>query len=177
MLCDDLEGWDGRRVGGSREGINIYIYIIGDIYIYNHGWFALLYSRNQYNIVKQLSSNWKKGKKKNQKQESQGNGAEMWGSILKFVLLLPSEKNHHWEAAAQAGTTFPSAPSIHMAMWFISADQCGKCPVFHSCSSLYKVDGMSPEASCQVEVKNFKILRLCIATDRDSRALSQNEEE
>ena len=28
MLCDDLEGWDGRRVGGYRERayINIYSY-------------------------------------------------------------------------------------------------------------------------------------------------------
>ena len=32
MLCDDLVGWDGRRLGGSeaKEGGEIYIYI----YIY-----------------------------------------------------------------------------------------------------------------------------------------------
>ena len=33
VLCDDLEGW-----------------------VYNHGWFSLLYGRNQHNMVKQLSS-------------------------------------------------------------------------------------------------------------------------
>ena len=24
-MCDDLEGWDGRRVGGSRERAHVYI--------------------------------------------------------------------------------------------------------------------------------------------------------
>ena len=27
MFCDDLEGWDGRRDGGSRGRVYIYIYI------------------------------------------------------------------------------------------------------------------------------------------------------
>ena len=42
MLCDDLEGWDGGRVGGrpTRKVIHIYMY------------FKVLYSRNQHNIVK-----------------------------------------------------------------------------------------------------------------------------
>ena len=47
MLCDNLKGQDGRRLeGGSR----------GRGYMYTSGCFTLLYSRNQYNIVKQLSS-------------------------------------------------------------------------------------------------------------------------
>ena len=46
MLCNDLEGQDGS-VGG-RE-----VQEEGEIY----GWFALLCSRNQHNIVKQLSFN------------------------------------------------------------------------------------------------------------------------
>ena len=32
----------------------------GKGYVYTYSWFTLLYSRNQYNIVKQLSSNLKK---------------------------------------------------------------------------------------------------------------------
>ena len=42
VLCDDLEGW----AGGSR----------GRGHMYTYGWFTLLYSRNQHNIVKQLPS-------------------------------------------------------------------------------------------------------------------------
>ena len=51
--------------------------------------------------------------------------------------------------------------------------------MFHSCSSFYEVGGTSPSAvfPCQLEVKNFKLLRLSIAIDRDPRALSQNEGE
>ena len=51
MLTDDLEGWEGRK---AQEGGDIYICIY--IYMYNDR-FALLYSRNQHNIVKQFSSN------------------------------------------------------------------------------------------------------------------------
>ena len=40
VLCDDLEGWDGRR---------------GDTCTYNR--FTSLYNRNQQDIVKQLYSN------------------------------------------------------------------------------------------------------------------------
>ena len=55
------EGWDGRGEGG------IYMYIC--TYTYNYDWFVL-YSRNQRNIVKQLSSNWKK--KRNYYNYNQG---------------------------------------------------------------------------------------------------------
>ena len=51
VLCDNLEGRDGvgggSWEGGSRERG----------YMYIHGWFMLVYGTNQYNIVKQLSSN------------------------------------------------------------------------------------------------------------------------
>ena len=50
MLCDDLEGWDGRE-REAQEGGEIYI----RVYIYNR--FTLLYSRYLYSIVKQLLSN------------------------------------------------------------------------------------------------------------------------
>ena len=43
MLCDDLEGWEGRL---KREGIYIYIYIYTHTYTYTYSWFVLLYSRN-----------------------------------------------------------------------------------------------------------------------------------
>ena len=40
-------GWGGRWEGSSR----------GRGHMYTYGWFMLLYSRNQYNIIKQLSPN------------------------------------------------------------------------------------------------------------------------
>ena len=47
MLCDKLEGWNGGRRGRELpEG--------GDIHILTAD-SALLYSRNQYNMVKKLS--------------------------------------------------------------------------------------------------------------------------
>ena len=46
VLCDNLEGWDGRKAQEAGVYINIY----------NYDWFMLMYSRN-HNIVKQLSSN------------------------------------------------------------------------------------------------------------------------
>ena len=44
-----LEGWDGVGAGRrfKKEG-----------HMYTHGWFMLIYGRNQHNIVKQLSSNF-----------------------------------------------------------------------------------------------------------------------
>ena len=50
MHCDDLEGWGGGMGGGSR----------GKGCMYTYGWLVLLYSRNQHNTVKQLSSSYKK---------------------------------------------------------------------------------------------------------------------
>ena len=41
--------WSGRWEGGLR----------GSGHVYTYGWFILMYGRNQHNIVKQLSSNWK----------------------------------------------------------------------------------------------------------------------
>ena len=56
LLCDNLEGWDelgvGRRLGGREHA-------------YTYDWFTLLYGRNQHNILKQLSSNYKQIFKKN----------------------------------------------------------------------------------------------------------------
>ena len=46
VLCDNLEGWDGRWKGSSG----------GKGHMYTYGWFMLMFSRNQHNIVKQLSS-------------------------------------------------------------------------------------------------------------------------
>ena len=34
MLCDDLEGWDGRKEGDFRGRGNAYIYIYVYVYIY-----------------------------------------------------------------------------------------------------------------------------------------------
>ena len=48
VLCDNLEGWD--VVGSGRQ-----VQEEGNMYTY--GRFMLLYGRNQYNTVKQLSSN------------------------------------------------------------------------------------------------------------------------
>ena len=50
MLCDDPEGGMGVQWEGGSRGR-------GDIYIYSYDWLVLLYSRNQYNAVNQLSSN------------------------------------------------------------------------------------------------------------------------
>jgi len=55
VLYDNLESRDGEENGGGqfrRQGP-----------LYTCGWFMLMYGRNQYNLVKQLSSN-----KKNEKQ-------------------------------------------------------------------------------------------------------------
>lgn len=54
VLCDDLEGWDGRGQEARERG-DIYTHIC--MYVYTYGCFLSLYSRNQYNTVKQLSSN------------------------------------------------------------------------------------------------------------------------
>ena len=48
VLYNNLEGKDG--VGGGSPGRK---------HMLTYGWLMLLYSRNQYNIVKQLSSNLK----------------------------------------------------------------------------------------------------------------------
>ena len=53
VLCDSLEEWDG--VGNGRQ-------VQEGGHVYTCGWFILMYSRGQHNIVKQLSS-----KKKTQK--------------------------------------------------------------------------------------------------------------
>ena len=45
VLCGDL---NGKEIQKKRR------------YMYAYGWFTLLYSRNQYNTVKQLYSNEKK---------------------------------------------------------------------------------------------------------------------
>ena len=45
MLWDNLEGGDVKEE--AQEGRDLYI----------HGFFTLLYSRNQHSLVKQLSSN------------------------------------------------------------------------------------------------------------------------
>ena len=55
--------WTERcGMGEGREalvvGEEVYIYMYICTYTYNYDWFVL-YSRNQHNIVKQLSSNWK----------------------------------------------------------------------------------------------------------------------
>ena len=48
-LCNNLEGWE--EMGGGRE-----VQEEEDMCVPNvHDWFLLVYSRNQYNIVKQLS--------------------------------------------------------------------------------------------------------------------------
>ena len=52
---DTLQGWGGKGEGGSRWREYIYVCVC----VYNYGWFALLYGRNQHNTVKQLSSNLK----------------------------------------------------------------------------------------------------------------------
>ena len=51
MLCDDLEGKDGGLGGRLMRKGDKYIYI------YSYDRFSMLYSRDQHNIVKQLSSN------------------------------------------------------------------------------------------------------------------------
>ena len=50
MLYDDLEEWNGEEEGGSG----------GKGYMYNCDCFALIYSRDHHNIVKQLSCNKRK---------------------------------------------------------------------------------------------------------------------
>ena len=51
VLCSDLERWDEKMEGERLKKVGIYIY--------NYGWSSLMYSRNQHNIVKQLSFSWK----------------------------------------------------------------------------------------------------------------------
>ena len=48
LFHDDVEAWEGRG-GKEVQG--------GGGYMSIYGWFTLLNARNQYNIVKQLSSN------------------------------------------------------------------------------------------------------------------------
>ena len=47
MLYSDLERWGGGGVGGRLKSMG---------YIHTYGYFMLLYSRNQHDIVKQLFS-------------------------------------------------------------------------------------------------------------------------
>ena len=56
----EIQNHNNWRVEGrlNREGIYIYIYL--HTHTQSYGWFMLLYSRNQHNFVKQLSSNYKK---------------------------------------------------------------------------------------------------------------------
>ena len=57
VLYDNLERRDGEEIRGGRfrrQGP-----------LYTCGWLMLMYGRNQYNLVKQLSSN-----KKNEKQRN-----------------------------------------------------------------------------------------------------------
>ena len=57
LLCNTgSPGWDSVMtkkggLGGAEAGLG------GKGYIYTHGWFVLLYGRNQHSIGKQLSSN------------------------------------------------------------------------------------------------------------------------
>ena len=44
-LCNNLDGWDGE--GGSR----------GRGHMSTHGWFMLIFGRNQHNTIKQVSFN------------------------------------------------------------------------------------------------------------------------
>ena len=70
--CFFLKTLYGRGEGGSRRREYIYIY--------NYDWFALLYSRNHYNTVNQLSSNLKfflKIKKKQINKEPLGTNGNM----------------------------------------------------------------------------------------------------
>ena len=46
-------GWSGKQEGDSR----------GWEHICTYGWFMLMYGRNQYNLVKQLSSNFRNKKR------------------------------------------------------------------------------------------------------------------
>ena len=46
-------GWSGQQEGGSR----------GWGHICTYGWFMLMYGRNQYNLVKQLSFNFRNKKR------------------------------------------------------------------------------------------------------------------
>ena len=59
MLCDNTEGWDGLRGKLKREEMYIYIYIYTHTHMYKMltNFVALLYGRNQHNVVKQYSSN------------------------------------------------------------------------------------------------------------------------
>ena len=52
VLWDNLEEWDEEEDGGVGSG--------GSGQMYTCGWFMLMYSRNQHNVVKQLSSKTKK---------------------------------------------------------------------------------------------------------------------
>jgi len=56
VLCDNLEGWDGWEAGGrfKREGTYVCLWLI-----------MLMCGRDQYNIVKQLSANFKKQQQSN----------------------------------------------------------------------------------------------------------------
>ena len=65
MLCDYLEGWDEGAGEGGSTGKG---YVCVCVYI-NYDWFALLYYRNQHNIIKQFSSNQKINSKEKTSRE------------------------------------------------------------------------------------------------------------
>ena len=56
-LCDNLEGWDGKEMGGRGHGCT-------------YGWFLLMYDRKPQNSIKQLPFKYKKNfKSKSKKKE------------------------------------------------------------------------------------------------------------
>ena len=67
-LSDDLEGWVWGSGGdsGGRE------------HIYNYDWCALLYGKNQHNILKQFSSNWNQILKRERLGFIQGHPDRQW---------------------------------------------------------------------------------------------------
>ena len=73
-------GWSGRWEGGLR----------GSGHVYTYGWFMLMYGRNQHNIVKQLSSNWKinkfikKKKKTNKLLDTESQCPDQEGNMIRM---------------------------------------------------------------------------------------------
>ena len=71
MLCDYLEGWDeGTGEGGSTGKGYVCVCVCVCVCVYvNYDWFALLYYRNQHNIIKQFSSSQKINSKEKTSRE------------------------------------------------------------------------------------------------------------